>query len=145
MDLILIQDGVGKYIIKDKNEKVLYICKHKGFNYYIYDENELQLAEVKYNLFSKKKYKLYMNGTLVDEITSDNKTPKGYTLLNKNWHISSDITYSDFAVKNEKEEIIVSMKNDLLDDPKKWTINISTSDKLFAIINVITILSISKK
>lgn len=145
MDLILTQDGLGKYIIKDNNEKVLYICKHKGFNYYIYDENNLQLAEVKYNLFSKKKYKLYMNGTLIDEITSDNKTPKGYTLLNKKWYISSDITYSDFNVKNEKDEIILSMKNDLSDDPKKWNINIAATDTLLAIINVVTILSISKK
>lgn len=145
MDLILIQDGLGKYVIKDQNEKILYMCKHKGFNYYIFDENQLQLAEVKYNLFSKNKYKLYMNGTLIDEVKSDNKTPKEYTLINKNWRISSDITYSEFHVTNEKQEVILSMKNDLSDDPNKWDINIMTSDKLFGIINVVTILSIAKK
>jgi hypothetical protein len=86
-----------------------------------------------------------MNGTLIDEVKSDNKTPKEYTLINKNWRISSDITYSEFHVTNEKQEVILSMKNDLSDDPNKWDINITTSDKLFGIINVVTILSIAKK
>lgn len=150
MNFRLIRDSAGRYSIKDANDKTIYICKQKIFSldgkYFIYDENNLQLAEIKQALFSKSMYKLYMNDALIDEVIVSEKIPLDkYLLKNKKWTISSDITFTTYEVTDEKKNIILTMECNLALDPYVWDITINTTEKLLAIITAITILSISKK
>lgn len=149
MNLKLEKTKLSKYSISNDQGKALYFLEKKhylfGSTVYIYDENNLQLAELKENVMSKVKYKVYVNGSEIDNISICQKTPlEKYQLINKKWIISGDITYTDYIVKNEKEEVQMTMKCNLV-DPDIWDINITTPETTLAIALVMTILSIAKK
>ena len=151
MELKLEKTKRNEYVIKNEKDKILYIIKKElpsvVDKYYIFDENQLQLAEIKQNLFGKTKYKLYMNGTVVDEVIISEKVPlKTYYLNNKKWSIKGDITYTNYIVTNNKEEQILEMNCNLAINPDNWQINIiKNNDKIYNIMAIVIILSISRK
>lgn len=150
MNLKLIRTLPNKYEIVDELGKVVYYCKTSALslnrNYYIYDENKLQLAEIKCNSLSKIKYKLYIKGLLVDEvIISDKRPSRKYLLTHKNWTITENITFTEYNVEDSKGKTIISMNWNMIDDPYIWNITISSKEELMAIITAITCFSLSKK
>lgn len=136
------------YTIKDEEGKIIYTCKKTLFSlgdkFIIYDENNIQLAELKQTILSRTKYKLYINGTIVDEVTLFKKTPLNkYQLINKEWYIEGDITYTNYFVLNKKGEKVIEMKYNLPIDT--WNIHLfQTKDKLLSILVILTILSIAQ-
>lgn len=149
MNLKLEKTNLTKYSIKDEKDQVIYTCEKKLFSLgdkiLIYDENNLQLAEIKETPISKTKYKLYMNGSEIDQVIIQQKTPlESYILSNKKWLIAGDITYTDYKVTTENNDLILTMKCNLV-DPDAWDITLNTTDKLLAVITIMTILSIAKK
>ena len=149
MNLKLEKTKLSKFSISNDQDKELYSLEKKfslfGSTVYIYDENKLQLAELKENIMSKTKYKIYINGSEFDSVSVSQKTPLDkYQLSNKKWTIAGDITYTDYKVLNEKEEEQMTMKCNLV-DPNIWDINITTTETTLAIALAMTIFSIAKK
>ena len=141
--------SLNKYVLKNDQEKVVYNYKKNissfGSKTFIYDENNLQLAELKGIMLSKIKYKIYINGTEFDNIVVTDKTPlEKYQLQNNKWIIEGDITYTDYKVVNEKNEILLTVKCDLV-DTDIWDIDINTEEKVLAATLVMLIYTIAKK
>lgn len=149
MVLKLEKQKPAKYTISEESGKIMYICEKKisllGNKIFIYDENNLQLAEIKEKALSKEKYIIYINGTEFDNVIVCQKTPlEKYQLTNKAWIIEGDITYTDYKVIDEKEQVAMTMKCNLI-DTNIWDININTEEKLLASTIIMIILSIAKK
>ena len=149
MELTLIKKGLTTYEIINKKQQPIYkVVKKLGlFNntIEIYDEKKNNVAIIKESNFSKIKYKIYQKGLQTDSVSPLKSTSlEQYLLLSHKWKIVGDITYTDYKVMNERNDILISMKCTLV-DPDIWNIDITTDNKNFAIITCMIIYFIAKK
>lgn len=149
MNLTLEQNSFSTYNIKDNNGRIIYICKKQlsiSKHYIIFDENNLQLAELKQTPFSRTLYDFYINGSVVDKLELHTKTPlKKYQLKYKKWLIGGDITYTNYTILNDRYDKVLDMKQESPKEPYTWKINLyEENDKLLAILTVLNVIAVAK-
>ena len=141
------EQGLELYIVRNETNDRGYVMRER----YLFFKKELQLydAHKKYIAeilvpFGKKKYTFKENDKVIDEmqkVLNTNRTQ--YKLAESKWTLDVDITYTDYTISDENNEVIAEVKYNLPD--RAWLVNINkTKNITLTMLLLLSIVSISQ-
>lgn len=141
------EQGLELYITRDEKNDRLYVMRER----YLFLKKELQLydAHKKYIAeiivpFGKKKYTFKEHENVIDEMHKVSNAGKiQYHLSQNKWILDVDITFTEYTIYDENNEIIAEVKYNLPD--RAWLININkTKNITLTMLLLLAIVSISQ-
>ena len=141
------EQGLELYIVRNETNDRVYVMRER----YLFFKKELQLydAHKKYIAeilvpFGKKKYTFKEKDKVIDEmqkVLNTNRTH--YKLAESKWTLDVDITYTDYTISDENNEVIAEVKYNLPD--RAWLVNINkTKNITLTMLLLLSIVSISQ-
>ena len=130
----------------EKTDRVYVIGEKIGIikrKYELYDGRKNFIARITSD-FSRKKYKFLENDIVIDELDLvPLKTPRQYKLSNHNWILNMDITFTEYSIHDENNQVLAEIRYNLPDN--SWLIDIKTiKDITLIMLMIITVISISQ-
>lgn len=113
-----------------------------GHKYEIFDSKNNLLGKIKKH--SSKKYELMDNTKVLDQVTKIQDIPKTkYQLVNSNWTIDVDITFTEYTIYDEVNNKLAFIKYNLPEESWELTTNDDKNLELLLLL-LLTVISISK-
>lgn len=141
------EQGLELYIARNENNDRVYVMRER----YLFFKKELQLydAHKKYIAevlapFGKKKFIFKEKDKVIDEMNLVSKTIKHqYQLAQSKWTLNVDITFTEYTICDENNEIIAEVKFNLPDTA--WLIDIKkTKNVTLTMLLLLSVVSISR-
>ena len=141
------EQGIELYIVRNETNDRVYVMRetHPFFKkeLQLYDAHKKYIAEILVP-FGKKKYTFKENDRVIDEmkkVLNTNRTQ--YQLSESKWTLDVDITYTDYTISDENNEVIAEVKYNLPD--RAWLVNINkTKNITLTMLLLLSIVSISQ-
>lgn len=124
-------------IYKIKNNAKIF-----GHKYEIIDSTDKSIGMIK--KISSRKYLLIDNKMEIDQLIRIQNAPtKKYQLIDSNWIIDVDITYTDYIIYDENNKKVASIKYNLPEESWEYNIDDEKNLKLLLLL-LLVVMSISK-
>lgn len=141
------EQGIELYIVRNETNDRVYVMRERLLFFkkelQLYDAHKKYIAEILVP-FGKKKYTFKENDRVIDEmqkVLSTNRTQ--YQLSESKWTLDVDITYTDYTISDENNEVIAEVKYNLPD--RTWLVNINkTKNITLTMLLLLSIVSISQ-
>lgn len=141
------EQGIELYIVRNETNDRVYVMRERLLFFkkelQLYDAHKKYIAEILVP-FGKKKYTFKENDRVIDEmqkVLSTNRTQ--YQLSESKWTLDVDITYTDYTISDENNEVIAEVKYNLPD--RAWLVNINkTKNITLTMLLLLSIVSISQ-
>lgn len=141
------EQGIELYIVRNETNDRVYVMRERHLFFkkelQLYDAHKKYIAEILVP-FGKKKYTFKENDRVIDEmqkVLNTNRTQ--YQLSESKWTLDVDITYTDYTISDENNEVIAEVKYNLPD--RAWLVNINkTKNITLTMLLLLSIVSISQ-
>ena len=141
------EQGIELYIVRNETNDRVYVMRERLLFFkkelQLYDAHKKYIAEILVP-FGKKKYTFKENDRVIDEmkkVLNTNRTQ--YQLSESKWTLDVDITYTDYTISDENNEVIAEVKYNLPD--RAWLVNINkTKNITLTMLLLLSIVSISQ-
>jgi len=141
------ENGIELYIVRDENNDRVYVMRER----YLFFKKEIQLydAHKKYIAeslmpFNAKKCTFKEHNKVIEEMhLISNKIKNKYELDKSKWQLEIDITFTEYKIYDDKQELIAEVRYDLPE--RAWFVDIKKSkDISLTMLILLSVISISR-
>lgn len=142
------EGGLELYITRNETNDRIYVMRERYLflkkELQLYDAHKKYIAEIVTPLFGTKKLTFKENDRVIDELNLiSKKIKREYQLEQNKWRIEVDVTFTEYNIYDENNEIIAEVKFNLPE--RTWLIDVKkTKDVTLLMLLILSVVSISQ-
>lgn len=142
------EGGLELYITRNETNDRIYVMRERYLflkkELQLYDAHKRYIAEIATSMFGAKKFIFKEHDRVIDELNLVSKKIKSeYQLEQNKWRIEVDLTFTEYTIFDENNEVVADVKFNLPD--RMWLIDIKkTKNVTLLMLLLLSIVSISQ-
>lgn len=142
------EGGLELYITRNETNDRIYVMRERYLflkkELQLYDAHKKYIAEIVTPMFGAKKLTFKENDRVIDELNLiSKKIKREYQLEQNKWRIEVDVTFTEYNIYDENNEIIAEVKFNLPE--RTWLIDVKkTKDVTLLMLLILSVVSISQ-
>lgn len=142
------EGGLELYITRNETNDRIYVMRERYLflkkELQLYDAHKKYIAEIVTSLFGAKKLTFKENDRVIDELNLiSKKIKREYQLEQNKWRIEVDVTFTEYNIYDENNEIIAEVKFNLPE--RTWLIDVKkTKNVTLLMLLILSVVSISQ-